>query len=289
MKKWFPFFSVSILAGFLALGVSAQVPPHDQDQYDEAVSELLPATPGQIDDYQDRLEETRTATHDRDPLRILNRSDIISLDPGGDPPRVRISPGIATVVVFTDATGQPWPVAGYVIGDQEGFDVIQLGSGEEGESSANITVSPTRVAGWTNIIVRLVGEERPVIITLEIDLDEVHYRYDLQILREGPNARPAIGHRTMEVSRPGNRHMLAFIDGVDLPSTAEELMVAGVPGTRAWKDGDGMWVRTPWTLLSPDFDEVMELSGIRVYRLAAMPTLLFFVNGRTLAAEVVLP
>lgn len=257
----------------------------DQNNFEDAVEELLPVGPEDINSFQGTLEEVREAVHDRPPLKIETSTDIVSLDPGSKPPEIAVSPGVATVVVFADATGQPWPLAGYVVGDGEGFDVTQLGT-EDGDSSSHITVAPRKPAGWTNLVVHLKGEARPVIVTLTVNLERVHYRYDIQVLGQGPLARPTIGHQLLEQPRAGDRRLLAFISAVDIPENAERLVVTGVPDTDIWSDGQVMWIRTRWTLLSPQFDEVMVLGDVRVYRLPIISTLLFFVNERTRAAQV---
>lgn len=253
--------------------------------FDEAVGKLLPVPPEEIDSFQEQLEDVRTAVHDRRELEVVSATDLVSLDPGDDPPEIALSPGIATVIVFADATGQPWPVDGYVVGDGEGYDVTQLGTAE-GKPASHITVAPRKVAGWTNLVVHLQGEERPVILTLEINSEKVHYRHDIQVLGQGPLARPTLGHQLIEPPRAGNRSMLAFISAVDIPPTVRKLEVTGVPDTDIWSDGETMWVRTRWVLLSPQFKEVMVLGDIRVYRLPRIATLLFFVNEQTRAARV---
>ena len=254
-------------------------------EFDEAVGELLPVSPEEIDGFQESLHDVRSSVHDRRELEVVSATDLVSLDPGDDPPEVALSPGIATVIVFADATGQPWPVDGYVVGDGEGYDVTQLGTAE-GSPASHITVAPRKVAGWTNLVVHLQGEARPVILTLQVNPEKVHYRHDIQVLGQGPLARPTIGHQLIEPPRAGNRNMLAFISAVDIPTSARKLEVTGVPDTDIWSDGETMWVRTRWVLLSPQFQEVMVLGGIRVYRLPRIATLLFFVNERTRAAMV---
>ena len=275
-----------VLAGFNDNGIlMAQQPNEGQDpRYVDAVDELLPVAPEDIDSFQEDLEDVRSAVHDRKPLKVETTADIVALDPGSEPPAIAVSPGIATVIVFTDATGQPWPLAGFTVGDGAGFDVSQLSA--EGKAASSITVAPKRVAGWTNLVIHLKEEARPVILTLTISLERVHYRYDIQVLGEGPLARPTLGHQLIEPPRAGDRSMLAFISAVDIPENAQRLDVSGVPNIQAWSDGQTMWVRTPWVLLSPQFEEVMVLGDIRVYRLPVIATLLFFVKERTMAAQV---
>ncbi len=277
--------TVSIVMLFGKDLVAQQPVPGGKDpRLKAAEEELLPIAPEDIDDFQDKLELNRIAVNNRKPLQVESTADIVSLDAGTVSPTVAISPGIATIIVFSDATGQPWPLDGFTVGDGAGYDITQLST--DGEAASYLTVAPKRVAGWTNLVVHLKGEARPVILKLEVNLERVHFRYDIQVLGEGPLAQPTLGHQLIEPPRAGDRSMLPFISGVDIPETTHQLKVSGVPNIDVWSDGTTMWVRTPWVMLSPQFEEVMVLGDIRVYRLPRISTMLFFVNERTMAAQV---
>ncbi len=279
-------FLKTILVMMLGSTLTAQqsVPGGKDPRLTEAEEELLPLAPEDIDDFQEKLEKNRIAVNDRQPLQAESVADIVSLDAGTESPTIILSPGIATIIVFVDATGQPWPLDGFTVGDGAGYDITQLST--DGEAASYLTVAPKRVAGWTNLIVHLQDEARPVILKLEVSLARVHFRYDIQVLGEGPLARPILGHQLIEPPRAGDRAMLPFISGVDIPATTHKLVVSGVPNIDVWSNGTTMWVRTPWVMLSPQFEEVLVLGEIRVYRLPRISTMVFFVNERTMAAQV---
>lgn len=298
----------SVLALILALAgdpAGAQVaglPPVDDpsdgqvEWYRDALGNLLPVPPSLLRDFNDRLRQHREAAADSRPApqAIISEADIVSLEPGGMPPVVRLSPGIATVINFSDGTGQPWPVAGFVIGDREGFDVLHPAGVDGMQGPSHLAAAPLRSAGWTNLVVTLAGEATPVVLSLVIDRLKPHYRLDVQVMALGPNAaaRPAPAARPPQ---PGSRQLLRFVAAADLPEGVQEAGIDNVLGTRVWvspSTGDGrtMWVRTRHALLGPEWTEVLSgPNGVRVYRLPAASMLLFSVGGRTTMARVDLP
>ena len=265
--------------------------------YRDALGNLLPVPPSLIRDFHDRQLETRKAAAGGRPApeAVRSEADLVSLEPGGRPPVVRLAPGIATVINFSDATGQPWPVAGYVIGDRESFDVLHPGGTDGQQGPSHLTAAPLLYGGWTNLVVSLAGQGTPVVLTLMVDLQRPHYRLDVQVMELGPNAAPG---RAAAPGPPmaGSRELLRFVAAVDLPGDLAEAPI-NIGGTRVWVspsagDGDGrtMWVRTGHPLLGPEWAETLSgPNGVRVYRLPAASMLLFSVEGRTVMARVELP
>ena len=271
------------------------LPAEQVRHYRDALGKLLPVPPNVIDDFQGRLLRNRAAAaNDRpEPEAVLSEAELVTLEPGGRPPLVRLSPGIATVINFSDATGRPWPVAGYVIGDREAFDVLHPGGVDGQQGPSHLTAAPLRYAGWTNLVVSLAGESTPVVMTLIVDMVRPHYRLDVQVLELGPNADPTpVSARTPP--KAGSRQLLQFVAAVDLPEAARETKI-NIGGTRVWVSppedgGRTMWVRTSHALLGPEWMEVLSApNDLRVYRLPAASMLLFSVDGRAVLARVDLP
>ena len=292
-----------MLAGVQAAAQQPGLPAPGQGQdeqvirwYQDALGNLLPVPPEMLRDFNRQLETSREAASDARtrPQQVFSEADIVSLEPGGKAPEVRLSPGIATVINFTDATGQPWPVAGFVVGDRDSFDVLHPGGSDGAQGPSHLAASPLRNAGWTNLVVSLAGQATPVVLSLLIDRARPHYRLDVQVMALGPNAVVTAG-AAVRPPTPGSRELLRFVAAADLPSEAEEITVASVPGTRVWVSPRGeagrvMWVRTRHALLGPDWTDVLSGSnGVRVYRLPAASMLLFAVDGRTVMARVDLP
>ncbi|MDE0254114.1 MAG: hypothetical protein OYG32_04895 [Rhodospirillaceae bacterium] len=287
-----------IAAALAGIGAAAaQQPPAGADsRYGEAAESILPVSPALIMDFNERLRAARGAASWRPPPRSVSvDADLASLDPGATPPEVRLAPGVATVVTFSDATGGPWPVAGFVVGDASAFDIRHPGGidGEQGPS--HLTMAPLVEAGWSNLVVELAGAAIPLVLSLGIDPLAPHYRLDIQVLAEGPNARPA-REAGSPPPRAGSAWLLRFVAAVDLPAGATELAVPGVGRTRAWLiggrgEGDGgeetIVVRTEHHLLGPAWSEAMAgTGGLRVYRLPAVDALLFSVDGAATVARL---
>ena len=289
--------AAALIAALAGIGAAAAQdrPAASASEYGEAAESILPVSPALIMDFNERLRAARGAASWRPPPRSVSvDADLASLDPGATPPEVRLAPGIATVVTFSDATGSPWPVAGFVVGDESSFDIRHPGGidGEQGPS--HLTMAPLVEAGWSNLVVELAGAAIPLVLSLGIDPLAPHYRLDVQILAEGPNALPA-REAGSPPPRAGSVRLLRFIAAVDLPAAAKELPVPGVGGTRAWLiGGDGeeesIVVRTEHHLLGPAWSEAMAgTGGLRVYRLPAVDALLFSVDGSATVARLSRP
>ena len=291
---------LSLLAVAAAVTAAAQeLPPlgsveettiDNIQEYNRHLQETMPLTPEMIMNWRRQQAAINEAAHGQiRPVVTRNDADIVSLEPGETPPMLRLAPGIATTVVFSDATGQPWPVAGYVIGDSNAFEVFRP-PGIDGEPGpSHLTVAPLRPAGWSNLVVTLAGAAIPVVLTLTVDPDSVHYRLDLQVLARGPFAQPQPALVGTGMPRAGSRRMLDFLVGVDVPPDAEERPVSGAADVKVWvmPSEDMMVVRTSWPLLSPAFSEVITGSGdVRVYRLPVSSILLLDIRGRVTRVRV---
>ncbi len=268
-------------------------------RYLEAVDRALPLSPAQILDFNARVREGRAAANWRPfPAATVTDTDLVTLEPGQTPPAVRLSPGVASVVTFSDATGQAWPVAGWTVGDRGGFDIRHPGGVDGMQGPSHLTMAPLVEAGWTNLVVELAGEPIPVILSLIVDQARPHYRLDVQVLAMGPFAAPAAALAGAVPAAAGDADLLRFAAAVDLPPGAVETQVENVAGVRVWfigprpgSDAPGeMIVRTPHMLLGPGWSDALTAAGgIRVYRLAAANALLFSVNGGAVIARVARP
>lgn len=254
------------------------------DGFNQSVSKALPMTPEMIQRLRQIYDGTQDAIHFRAPVAPVVDADIVSLEPGEAPPTLSVTPGVASVLAFFDASGQAWPISGYVVGNDENFQVLRLGQ----EQQNFITITPLVPGGWTNLVVSLEGQETPVVMTLSVERDRVHYRRDIQVMALGPNAAVSPATNTSG-PRPGDSGMLSYLAATDFPKDARSVDVEGV-NARAWLEGDKLYVRSRLALISPVWSDSMAgPAGIRVYRLERTPVLLFSENGRIVKARVSLP
>lgn len=252
--------------------------------FNTAVEQVFPMTPDMVRQYRKIFEENQKAMLEKPEPTATIDTGLVSLEPGEPAPSVKVSPGIASVIGFYDATGQAWPVSQYVIGSADQFQVIQLG-----DEANNLTVTPLIQIGWTNLVVVLKDEPKPVLLRLEISADAAHYRRDIQIMRPGPNAEYNTAAGTSTVKEAGSETLLAALTGVDLPKGARPVQIRGV-NARAWLVGETMFVRSKDALLSPSWSNSMSgPDGVRVYEINPSSVALFSVDGVIVRADLDLP
>lgn len=241
----------------------------------EAMDQVFPMTPEMIREYRQTYEEQQKAMLERKEPEAQTDTALVSLDPGEPAPEFRVAPGIASVISFYDAAGKPWPITQYIIGNAEGFQVIQLGA-----SSNSLAVTPGIQVGWTNLIAVLQGEDRPAIAQVKVSPEAVHLRRDLQIMRRGPNS-PMDGFPQNSPMEAGSPLLLTALQGSGLPASASSLEVMGVKG-KAWKIGESVYVRTPGGMASPAWTSAISgPGGMNVYAFPeSMGNAVFMVDGK---------
>lgn len=252
--------------------------------FQTALESVFPMTPQMVRDYRDAFDANEDSTLRRPFPITIDDAALVSLEPGEQPVELYVAPGLASVVGFHDAAGKPWPIRQFVLGNGTGFTVAQLG-----ENSSALAVSPLVRIGWTNLIVALAGEETPVVLKILTDGEQAHFRRSIQVMKFGPASNGESGRPVDTLPQPGDKQMIAALTGVGLPETAVRVPVAGVDA-QAWKVGKNILVRSKDTLLSPGWSASLAgPGGIRAYRLNAVSTLLFSVNGKIVRAVVELP
>ncbi len=267
------------------------IPDETITQYDEAADTLLPVPPEMIQDFNQRLRDARAATaHRPAPRQTFSDMNLVSLEPGQAPPTVRLAPRVATVVTFSDITGAPWPVAGFVVGDGANFDIRHPGGVDGQQGPSHLTLAPRAEAGWSNLVVELAGQPIPLALSLQVAPQTPHYRLDIQVMELGPFASVDRGRRP-KAPAAGSRELAQYIAAADLPADSREADISDVDSTRVWlrtgPTGTEMIVRTRHVLLGPDWMETLAgPSGVRVYRMPAVEALLFSVDGVTVIARV---
>jgi intracellular multiplication protein IcmK len=252
--------------------------------FNEAIEENFPMTPEMIRRYRDIFDANQRALLERDEPAAQVDAGFISLEPGETPPVLTLAPGIASVLGFYDVTGQPWPISQYVVGSGENFQVVQLG-----EDANNLALTPLTKIGYTNLVVVLKDEAKPVVMRVGISEDTAHFRHDIQVMREGPNAATNTAVATSSVTEAGSEMMLAFLSGVNIPSEATRIAIQGVDA-RGWVMGENVYLRSKHPLMWPAHTNALSgPDGVRVYEIPKSFTALFSVDGQMVRADVVLP
>lgn len=250
--------------------------------FDSALESLMPLTPEEIRTMLDAFKINREAAEQ--PVTIPEPKTYVgnvSLDPSAEPLVIQMSPGYVTTVSVVDMTGAPWPIQDVSWAGE--FEII---SPEEGGSIFRIT--PMTAHGRGNISIRLAELRTPITLTLNTQLDVVHYRFEARLPRTGPLAEIPIVEKGGIETTASAEELVQFMDGY-VPGTAEKLNVEGTDGrTRAWLTEDGrMILRTPLLLLSPSWDSsIASGDGTRIYSMKETPIVLLSEKGQMVQAHL---
>jgi intracellular multiplication protein IcmK len=254
----------------------------EKQTFEEALKMLLPLSPEQIIKVLDNFKQSREASET--PIATPSpRIEVqtVSLDPSQEPPTIKTSPGRVTTLTVLDATGAPWPIQDVSWGGK-----FEITPPEEGGHIVRIT--PMTAHGAGNISIRLVDLITPVTFSIQTGLDEVHYRFDARIPKNGPLAKtPLIEYGGLNTVAGGDENLVQMLDGTP-PGSAEKLVVEGTDGrTSAWRASGHIYLRTPLTLLSPAWDSsVSSADGTNVYTMNDTPVILLSDQGKMVRAHI---
>ena len=245
------------------------------EAFEASITGALPLSPEQIRTFLNQYDQTQEAI--QEPVYDAPKPKIgietVSLDPGATPLEIKTAVGYVTTLNFIDVTGEKWAIQD--IGWAGEYEVLQ-----PEDSSHIIRVTPLTEFGNGNISIRLVGLKTPIVLTLNNNREEVHYRADLRIPELGPEATlPDV--ITPISTTAGHKDMTSILTGV-LPQASQALTVSGVDGRTSAYTLDGVtYVRTPHVLLSPGWHASVKSSdGTTVYQIDEAPVLLLSDNGR---------
>jgi intracellular multiplication protein IcmK len=216
------------------------------------------------------------------PPRPANLTRSVNLEVGGLPTVVRLGAGYVSVVSFFDANGKPWPIRGYDIGNPSMVNIVwNQSSPEEDASGAGLSntlmMQAQTLYRSTNMVVLLRGMNTPILIEIIPGQQVVDYRLDLQVPRKGPMSDDGDG-----LPGPVEPVMMDLVNNVP-PSGSTQLTVTGGEA-QAWVHQNRMYLRTPYTILSPAW--ISKTSGpngdVNVYEMAQDRVVLALKNGETI-------
>jgi len=238
----------------------------------------FPLTPQQIKALRQIFQATQRASvaPSEAPTPTVSTQNVV-LSPGSSPPVIKMATGYVSSVVFVDETGQPWPIAGYSIGNPTAFNI-------QWDQKGNVLMIQT-VGRYesTNMAIRLVGLNIPVMLTIVSDQQKVDYRVDMRITGRGPNAKaPLIGGTIPDQPNPV---LMAFLEGIP-PEGSQMLAVTG-GDAQAWQMDNVLYLRTRLSVLSPGWLATMSSAdGVRVYEMGATPMILASQDGQMVTLKV---
>ena len=244
--------------------------------YDEAfsgvVNQLLPMTPDQVIKLREVFTSSQlaAATPPGIPPKPTSTSLLVNLSPQAVAPVIRLGAGYITSLVFIDATGQPWPISAYSVGDPTSFNIQWDRKGN------TMLVQSATFYKRSNLAVILRDLNTPVMLTLISGQEAIDYRVDLRIPGIGPNAV----YIQNGIPDAVNPILFDVLNGIP-PRGSKELKVTGGGITQGWLLNKKLYLRTNLTVTSPGWQSTMSsIDGTHAYQLQPSPVILALQNGK---------
>lgn len=243
--------------------------------YDEAfsgvVNQLLPMSPEQIAKLREVFTSSQlaAATPPGIPPKPTSASLLVDLSPQAVAPVIRLGAGYITSLVFIDATGQPWPIAAYSVGDPASFNIQWDRKGN------TLLVQSSTFYKRSNLAVILRDLNTPVMITLMSGQAAVDYRVDLRVPGVGPNAV----YIQNGIPDAVNPILFDVLNGIP-PRGSKQLKISGGGDSQAWLLDKKLYLRTNLTVISPAWQATMSsIDGTHAYQLQPAPVILALHGG----------
>lgn len=243
-------------------------------ELDRKVKELtdLQMTPEQIRQVKTLLLDQQRASSTPYPVvaEPVTRSINVTMTPGIAPPVLRLSSGMLSTIVFTDAAGNPWDIKSVALNRSQFSDGVNQSmtsnSDADNKSINNIlTIEPLNPASYGNVSVTLENLATPVIFTLSAGQNQVDVRVDARIPSVNPASTTRSNSLPARITTDIDDTTLLFVDGT--PPVEAVPYVTSSKLIEAWKFGEDLIVRTDSKILFPAYSTaVTSTSGMSVYR-----------------------
>ena len=254
--------------------------PEEITAYGAALQSQFPMTPEMIQDYRRRVDESQKAAATPPSGQFphaISDAKRLTLDSAQEPEVLLTGPDTVSVMAFYDQTGAAWPIASYVIGKPNSFQVYAMQEG-----SNQLAVTPLVPHGFSNIVVSLVGESRPLVFEVRTNSLNTHYRRDFTVHGLGPNAasRPLQTRQSEPVARASDDVMMAFATGADIPGNAVRLSTDN-GAVKAWSYNGAIYLQSADAIISPPASRILTGPGqVKAYRIRPTSVALISSNGR---------
>ncbi len=292
-------------------GQSAQPsePGLDDPGYVAARRTAIPLTPAMIEDLKRRYNAAQHATTGDNGTSFfaspITSNVNASLGPGGVTTMVETVPGYPTAISFLDSTGEPWPIAWDTNGlpvsggatsaggagatgpQTPAVDAVGLHVSVPFKGSNVLQLQPNSPLLRGGVLVTLENAPKPLAFMIVSGKGQYDSDMTVRVSGRGPHAREDIITRP-DTPETGAPYLTAMLDGVP-PSSAVPLSVEGVSpdAVRAWEMGGKDYIRTNYTLLSPEWVASEDGSdGTTIYAIPQTPVVLLSAGGRTVAAHL---
>lgn len=220
---------------------------------------LFPLTPKERVEIRKRQLEDQEATYK--PLRdVQAKRELVQISGNADIiPEVMVTPDYPTSIVFTDLTGEPWPIN--YIGQTDSLAMVEQPAGTENA----VVLYANNGAGRKSVSVFLRGLTLPVTLTVTGRSNEYHALKHIRINERGPNApktesilstRGNSAPNLNATGGDGNQDLDAILNKLAYKVTPEgfKRLKTSDPNVDAWsdtKDPKHLYVMTNYTMVSP--------------------------------------
>jgi len=255
--------------------------------FKQSLQSYVPLSPEQIEQLQNRMQETNEAVHSAPPPKMSNRTRRFVLDPGHEPPVLKVAPGYVSSIAFFDVTGEPWPVTSIVVGNPSYYNVQKPKDLKPGNM---LIITALKKHVDSNIVLTLQGHDMPMTIQLEtIDRKKeavTDATIAFQANKRGPLAKePQIGP---ELDPTVDNTMLSFLDGVPPSSAKHKIVTPAIEGVHLWSYQKSYFLRTKYSVVWPAWVSIVKgVGGVNVYKFSKKtPSVMLSKNGKTVSLKV---
>jgi intracellular multiplication protein IcmK len=252
-------------------------PPQDElgkQAFQHLMQEYFPLTPDQIHQYKsaEAAQQEAIARGPSDTPPEGHATIVpVSLKPGQVAPVIRVGQGMITSVVFTDVTGDVWPIVSYSVGDPQSFNISW------DQSSGVLMIQGMQYHAQTNMGVMLKGLSIPVMVNLLIGQKNWDYLDYVRVDSAMPGNELAANHLVDHVSPA----LISLLQGIP-PSGSQKLDV-DQEGIQVWSSQGRQLLLTRATLLSPSWVSRADGPGpnpLHAYELPATPYVILSEGGK---------
>lgn len=251
-----------------------------------AISGVSPLNQDQIKDVRrafNAMNKAASFTQDVPPAPVTSALTV-DLSTGATPPVVRLAAGYVSSLVFTDATGEPWPIKAYDIGNPNAFNIAWSQDAKEVADTMQNTLLIQSLTPYQegNLAVMLRGLNTPIMFTLIPGQALVDYRVDVRVPRAGPQAKT----HAEALPAHANPALQDVLNNI-APPKARVVRVQGGEA-QAWVVGKRMYLRTPLTIISPAWISSMTGSDgfVKAYELPKASVVLAVSQGKMVQLKV---
>jgi intracellular multiplication protein IcmK len=272
-------FLASVLfcsAAFAEQSGSVAATPNDLDRqaFKHLMQEYFPLTPNQIHEYKSaEAAQQEAIARGPDDVPPEGHATIVpvSLKPGQAAPVIRVGQGMITSVVFTDVTGDVWPIVSYSVGNPQAFNISW------DQTSGVLMVQGMQYHAQSNIGVMLKGLSIPVMLNLLIGQKNWDYLDYVRVDSAMPGNELAAKQLVDHVSPA----LINLLQGIP-PSGSQKLDV-DQDGVQVWSSQGSQLILTRSTLLSPSWVGRADGPGpnpLHAYELPATPYVILSQDGK---------